>query len=313
MRTTRNRIVKVLLTTTLLAAPAWIHNLQANENLVRRPYAEWANLPEQGQFVISPFFGMSEAYHAWEGSTSKSIQVEVDREDYGVDVIQGSVLVEYGIADRWAADIGIGYTSVGTRSFNAGAHSESTTGLMDTTLGVRYQIHKEYESEYKWLPTVTFRAGGILPGSYEKLFPFAPGNHSAGIEPSLMMRKHLGWQGFGLYGDFLYRYLTTSGDDQYAVALGCFQEIKNWTISAGWRHFQCLSGYDLVINVGEPLDYAPQAREITDTLEVGFSYRTPKRHFVYAFDIKKVFDGSNTDSAFYLGAHADFPIGGKGK
>jgi len=300
----------LVIATTLACLPT---PLPATENLVRRPYGEWANLPEPGQFVISPFFGMSEAYHAWEKSSIKNITVEIEREDYGVDVIQGSIMIEYGIADRWAADLGVGYTSVGTRSFNPSGASESTTGLMDTTFGVRYQIHREYESDYKWLPTIAFRAAGIVPGSYDKHFPFAPGNHSAGIEPSFIMRKHVGWQGFGLYGDLLYRYLTTSGDDQYAVAVGCFQEIKNWTISFGYRHFQCLSGYDLVINVGEPLDYAPQAREIFDAIEVGFSYRTPKRHFKYAFDIKKVLDGSNTSSPFYLGAHADFPIGGKTK
>ncbi len=284
---------------------------QATENVFRKPFAQWAELPAPRQFVVTPWFMESEAYHAWSGNKRQNITIHRDGEDYGVDYLQGGISVEYGIAKKWAADINIGYTSVGTRSFNPTGDSESTTGLMDTSLGVRYQIFKEWETETKWLPTLTFRAAGILPGSYDKDFTFAPGNHSTAIEPSILFKKHFGWQGFGLYGDALYRWMRTSGDDQYIVAAGFFQEIKGWTLNVGYRHLQCLSGYDLDITVGEPLAYSPQVREISDMIEAGFSYTTSKRKFNYAFFIRKVLDGSNTISSFWLGAFADFPLGGQ--
>jgi hypothetical protein len=302
----RGAVATVVLASLLGAAA-----LQATENVPRKPFAQWADLPEVGQFVITPWYMESEAYHVWSGKTRVDINKELQGEDYGIDYMQGIIAMEYGISKRWAADLNIGFTTVGTRSFNSTGASESTTGLMDTTLGVRYQIFKESEAHCPWVPTLTFRAAGILPGSYDKDFPFAPGNHSTAIEPSLLFKKHVGWQGFGFYGDALYRWMRTSGDDQYILAGGLFQEIKGFTLNVGWRHLQCLSGYDLDVQPGMPLTYSPQVREISDSLEAGFNYRTSKRKFNYAFNIRKVLDGRNTASSFWLGVFADFPIGGQ--
>jgi hypothetical protein len=131
------------------------------------------------------------------------------------------------------------------------------------------------------------------------------------IEPAILVKKHFGWPGFGAYGDFFYRWMRSSGDDQYGVALGVFQEIKNWTISAGWRHQHQLSGDDLVFNgVGNPITYSPQIREISDSVEAGFSYRIPKWDVKLGFYCRKKFDGSNTDSAFSLGGFVEIPFGG---
>jgi hypothetical protein len=304
-----NGCAGTLLLGLLIGSVPWVSH--ASENVARKPFAEWADVPAPQQITLSAWYMESEAYHAWSGHQRININRVLHGEDYGVDRMQGIVGMEYGITKRWAADLNVGVTTVGTRSFNAAGASESTTGLMDTTLGVRFQIFKESEAPSKWLPTLTFRAAGILPGSYDKNFPFAPGNHSTAIEPSLLIRKHFGWSGFGAYGDVLYRWMRTSGDDQYIAAVGLFQQIKGWTLNVGYRHLQCLSGTDLQIHVGAPLTYSPQVREISDALEAGFSYETPKRHFKYSFHIRKTFDGSNTTSDFWLGVFAEFPIGGK--
>jgi hypothetical protein len=289
--------------------------LGASENVPRKPFAQWAEVPEPGQFVVTAWYMESEAYHVWNGRQRVNINRVVHGEDYGIDAMQGLICVEYGLTKKWAADLNLGVTTVGTRSFTTDASPRSTTGLMDTTLGVRYQIVKESEAASPWLPTLTFRAAGILPGSYEKELTFAPGNHSAAIEPSLLLKKHLGWTGFGVYGDVLYRWMRTSGVDQYIGAAGVFQEIKGWTLNVGYRHLQCLSGNNLNMTVnpagGWNLVYSPQVREISDAIEAGFSYRTPKRHFNYSFQIRKVLDGSNASSDFWLGVFADFPLGGK--
>jgi hypothetical protein len=294
-----------------LASLALAQSVSASENVPRKPFAQWADLPDPRQFTVTPWYMESEAYHVWTGHDRQNVNTSIEGENYGIDTMQGIVAMEYGIAKKWAADLNIGITTVGSRSFNATASSESTTGLMDTSVGVRYQIFKEAEATSPWVPTLTFRAAGILPGSYDKDFPFAPGNHSTAIEPSLLVKKHFGWQGFGAYGDTFYRWMRTSGVDQYMAAVGLFQEIKGWTLDVGYRHLQCLSGYDIEFVAGSPMVYSPQVREIRDSLEAGFNYTTPVRHFKYAFNVSKTFDGSNTASDFWLSAFVDFPIGGK--
>jgi hypothetical protein len=286
--------------------------LQGTENETRKPFAEWALLPIPKELTVRLWYMEGEAYHVWYGRQRQDITVHKRGEDYGIDPMQGMILLEYGLAPSWAADINIGYGTVGTRSYNPNANSESSTGFLDTTLGVRYQIWNEAHPAFSWVPTLTFRAGGVLPGRYNRDFPFAPGNRSAAIEPSLLLRKHFGWKGFGLYGDALYRWMRTSGDDQYMLSAGFFQEIKNWTLNAGYRHFQQLSGYDLTpVPVGTPLIYSPQVREISDAFEAGFQYVTPKSGYKLGFFTRKTFDGSNTDSAFLVSAFVEFPFGGR--
>lgn len=305
---TRTPVALVCLAALSLLAPP----LFATENAPRKPFAEWADVPAHKQFIIRLWYQEAEAYHIWAGRSRRDITVEKDGEDYGIDRMQGVILMEYGITKRWAADLNVGYGTVGTRSFNPNGHSESTDGLLDVSFGVRYQLLNEAQSASRWTPTLTFRAGAVLPGSYDKDFPFAPGNHSAAIEPALLFKKHFGWPGFGLYGDALYRWQRTSGDDQYIVATGFFQDIQRWRLNVGYRHMQQLSGYNLDYKgLGQPLEYSPQVREISDAIDAGFSYTTSKRHWRWGFYMSKTLDGSNTDSAFWLGGYLEIPFGGQ--
>ena len=241
-------------------------------------------------------------------------------ENYGIDVRQGYFTFDYGITEKWAADLNLGATTVGWRPFDNG-NIQKTTGLMDTTLGVRYQIFNETNNDTgcPWLPTLTFRAGAIVPGVYDRLLAFAPGNHGVAIEPSILFREHIGWPGFGVWGDLLYRWEHTIGADQYIAAVGFFQQIKGWELDAGYRHLQTLSGEDIVLGSGQTapgayntshsaIYYATDVREISDSIDAGFSYTTSKRHWKYGFHCRKTFDGSNTDSAFWLGASLDIPL-----
>ncbi len=282
----------------------------AAENVPRKPFAQWANLPAAGQFVVTPWYMEAEAYRIWRGEKRENITVHLDDEPYGIDYMQGVIALEYGIAPKWAADLEVGFTTVGTRSFNPTAESESTLGLMDTSFGVRYQICNEAGAQSPWVPTLTFRAGAVVPGTFDKNFPFAPGDRSAAIEPSFLLRKHFGWQGLGGYGDVLYRWMRTSGVDQYIAAVGLFQEIKGWTLSGGYRHLQCTSGVDIG-GSGTTITYSPEVREISDSVQAGFSYTTSRRKINYEFNIMKTFNGRNTSSAFWLGAFVDIPFGGR--
>jgi len=293
-------------------------HLPAGENEPRRPFAQWADLPQPGQWLFGTFYEQSEAYHIWQqGNNRVAVNTRVDGENYGVDVRQGYFTLDYGIAEKWAADVNIGGTTVGWRPFDNGTIGK-TTGIMDPAFGVRYQIFNEATAGSPWIPTLTFRAGAIVPGVYDRHVAFAPGNHGVAIEPSLLFRKHLGWEGFGIWGDVLYRWEHTIGADQYIAAAGVFQQIKGWELDLGYRHLQTLSGEDIVLGPPTPgvagtfqsIIYPIDVREISDSIDAGFSYTTAGRHIRYGFHTRKTFDGSNTDSALWLGAYVDIPFGG---
>lgn len=288
-----------------------ISAIRASENVPHRPFAYWADVPEPGQFIGGLVYEESEAYRIWTGNQMHTITVRASGESYGIDINQGYLALQYGVTRKWAVDLNIGATTMGTRSFNANNSITSTTGLMDWSVGVRYQILNESETESAWVPTLTFRAGGVLPGTYSQGIAFAPGVRSAGIEPEFLMRKHFGWTGLGAYADALFRWNRTTGNDQYFTVIGLFQQINGWELDAGYRHFQTISGHDITLNDDGSIDYPRDVREISDSIEAGFSYTTSKRQFRYGFHSRTVFDGNNTDRKFWIGASIDIPLGGR--
>ena len=311
-RLTRRLAIAVGLLLTVAMPPAAL----ASENVPHRPFAYWADLPDPGQFVVGFVYEQSEAYHIYAGGQYHNVTWMSGGEHYGIDINQGYFALQYGLNDRWALDLNVGYTSLGWRYFDEGG-IQSTTGLMDSSFGVRYQIFNELkETNNPWVPTLTFRAGAVMPGTFSESFIFAPGSRSTAIEPELLLRKHFGWPGLGFYGDGLYRYNMTIGNDQYIIAAGLFQQIKGWEIDAGYKHLQTLSGTGITW-LGDPSTYNPNIiyprdpKENNDAIQFGFSYTTSKRHWRYGFTLTSVVDGNNTDAKLWLGGSIDIPIGGK--
>jgi hypothetical protein len=301
----------------LLLSAAFIQTSFASEDTPRRPFAQWADVPAEGQLSAGFLYQQSESYYVWEKNQRQNITIHTpDGESYGIDIRQGYFMLDYGITEKWAADLEFGGTTVGWRSFDPNAGTQKTTGLMDTTLGVRYQIFNETNQTSPWVPTLTFRAAGVVPGSYNRDIAFAPGNHSAVIEPSLLLRKHFGWTGLGVWSDVFYRWMHTTGNDMYMASVGLFQQIKTWELDVGYRHLQAITGSDLILHppaAGSPppwdsITYLSNIREISDSIDAGFSYTTTKRHLRWAFSCRKTFDGSNTDSKLWLGGSLDIPF-----
>ncbi len=299
---------------TLLAA-VLAQTVFSSENVPQRPFAQWANLPAKGQFVAGLVYEESESYHIWASGQQYNINTRSGGENYGIDINQGFLALQYGITEKWAADLEIGATTVGWRAFSPGNGTESTTGLMDWGLGVRYQIFNEAQyTNSPWVPTLTFRAGAVLPGSYNENFVYAPGFRSAAIVPELLLRKHFGWPGLGAYGDALYRWNRTSGNDNFVIAVGLFQQIKGWELDVGYMRVQTLSGSDIYFNVPGDLSsivYPRDVRENNDSIQAGFSYTTSKRQWRYGFHTRTIVDGNNSDSKFWIGGSIDIPFGGK--
>jgi hypothetical protein len=310
---TRELGARILLSglTALFGADQAIH---ATENAPHRPFAMWADVPAKGQFVAGLVYEESEAYHIWASGNYHDVTWHANGESYGIDINQGYLALQYGITDKWAADLNVGATTAGWRYFSNG-EVESTTGLMDISFGVRYQILKENRGESNWKPTLTFRAGAVLPGTFSEDFEFAPGTRSAAIEPELLFRKQVLWTGFGIYGDGLFRWNRTTGNDLYITTIGFFQKIKGWELAAGYRHLQAVTGSDIRFDETDPTGHAiiyPRGvREISDSIEAGFSYTTSKRKMRFGFHSRTVVDGSNSDGKFWVGGSMDVPFGGR--
>jgi hypothetical protein len=287
--------------------------LSASENAPHAPFAEWAGVPEPGQLVVGAHYRESEAYYFWAGNTRYRADYSLRGEHYGIDINQGYLAFQYGLTEKWAADLSVGYTAAGWRyfsNFGTNGAAQSTSGLMDVSLGLRYQIFREgQDSAHPWLPSLTFRAGAVLPGSFDEYFPFAPGTRSTAVEPELLLRKHFGWKGLGSYADGLFRWNHTSANDLYIVSLGLFQQIQRWELDAGYRHLGSINGGGIQFNPTTRFIVYPRAgRENQDSIEAGFSYTTAKRHIRLGFYSRTVFDGSNTDKKFWLGGFVETPF-----
>lgn len=285
---------------------------RATENVPHAPFAQWADVPNRGQLLVGAVYQESEAYHFWSGNERHRVDFHKDGEHYGIDINQGYLTFQYGLTEKWAADFAVGYTTAGWRNFSnvsTDGSPQSTTGLMDVAFGVRYQIFAEDVESNSWLPTLTFRAGAVLPGSYDKDFPFAPGTRSAAIEPELLMRKQFGWTGFGVYADGLFRWNRTTANDQYIVSAGLFQKIQRWELNAGYRHLGTITGENIVYDeTTREIFYPRGVRENNDSIEAGFSYKTEKRKIRTGFYSRTVFNGSNSDQKFWVGGVVEIPL-----
>jgi hypothetical protein len=301
------------LTFLLLSAHTW-----ASENVPHAPFAQWAEAPGDGQWVFGAFYQESEAYHIWAGDTQHNVNWKKGGEDYGIDITQGHFTAQYGLNDRWTADFAIGYTTAAWRYFandgNTNGSAKSTSGLMDVAFGVRYQIWNETNANAGWRPTLSFRAGAVLPGNYSKSFPFAPGDRSAAIEPEFLARKHFGWEGFGAYADGLFRWNRTTHNDHWIVSAGFFQQIKTWELNVGYRHLGSLDGDDIAFDPDTRIiDYPRAPKESNDSIEAGFSYTTKKRKLQLGFYSRTVVDGENSDGKFWIGGYINVPLEKKAK
>jgi hypothetical protein len=104
----------------LLLSLSALPQIRASENVAHEPFAQWANVPDYGQLIARATYEESDAYHFWAGNKRYAVDFPLRGEHYGIDINQGYVSLQYGISQRWAADLSIGYTTVGWRYFANG-------------------------------------------------------------------------------------------------------------------------------------------------------------------------------------------------
>src|SRR5258707_6364889 len=174
----------------------------ATENLPRIPFAQSAMLPEPNQFVVTPWYNYSVFRKLWIGDTKTSVEVR-PKKDFELN--DGMIRLDYGLNQRFALDLTLGYPAAATRIIDPNNNPQTAQGLMDTQIGVRYRVLDETQNPQWYVPTLTLRLGGIIKGSYNADFPMAPGDGASGIEASVMLTKTFSPSGFGVYADGGYR------------------------------------------------------------------------------------------------------------
>jgi hypothetical protein len=278
----------------------------ASEYHPQRPFAGMVRLPEKGQWIVTPWFSYSAFQSYWAGVNE--VDVSQGDNEYDVEYYSGQVVLEYSPWHKWAFDLTVGYVDEATRCFNPDGNVETTHGIMDTQVGIRYSVSTESAAQ-RWVPDFTLRVGGIFPGSYDDKFPFAPGYGEVGIEPGILARKTLwGYGGRfagGLYGTAAYRHMVSYAPDSVVLSAGFFQQLAQFTLAAGYRQQQALSGPD----VGPPddLNYYNRVREINYQAVWGGSY-TFKNGIALHFFMDSNFDGRNTGEKLTYHGAASFPF-----
>ncbi len=129
--------------------------------------------------------------------------------------------VDYGISDRLAFDATLAQTSVKVGG------ADSSSGLADTTLGLRWRVVDEYETPSR--PTVTLRVGAIIKGDYDGARLAAIGKAANGIEVSGLVGKEFG-KGVSLWGELGFQKRDSS------VPTATFFEIgSRWRFAPKWN------------------------------------------------------------------------------
>jgi hypothetical protein len=272
--------------------------------------AQSAWLPAADHFVATPAFSYSTFDEFWMGSTRVD---PLKANGESLDQFNMFLVMEYGILDRLAADVTIGYARVfETNTFN----NDDDDGLADTQLGLRYRMFDEGE----WMPVVTARFGGVIAGTYDENTPFAPGDGASALEMSLLMGKGFGYSGFGAWSELGYRARDLfdpvpneafASVGMYKQFLGVFANEDAFTISAGYRYVGCPDGLDIGGPGFDPSGGKrtgfPALKEVNELFEGALGYTdSGGRH--YQFSAAQSVDGRNTGDKTIFGFAVSLPF-----
>lgn len=267
-------------------------------------YSAW--LPAEQQFVVTPGFTYSRFDEFWMGNE------KVDNPPNGKRLHQyvSYVGLEYGILENLAADVTVGYTWTESKAFNATGRETGDRGIADTYAGLRYQVFDETKHEKCWGPTIAFRLGAVIPGTYDEDFPFSAGDGAAAVEGSVLLAREI-CPGFGLFGDAGYRIREGDVPDDFFGAGGVYGSVKGFTASVAYRHIQSTSGPD----IGDPgfgTEFGfPEVREVSQNVEFGLGYTCPKTGVHVQGFFARTLDGRNTGARKIFGGSVSIPFGGK--
>ncbi len=263
-------------------------------------HAQSPYLPVKGHGSITPYFTYHTFDRAWFGRNHIDLLEPISQ--YNLNLA-----AEYAITDDIAADavIGLTYSDWDRRDFPPGS-PQTINGIDDTKLGIRWRLLDEFLHEEEYVPTLTWRIGGIIEGTYDTGFPLASGDGASGVETSLLYGWYFGKLGGGIYGNTGYRYRLNSVPDDIFTSLGLYKNIGKFSLKLGARHNRGLSGGDIASDTFT-FSELPEVKEIYTAIDGGVSYRDV-RGVVYSIDCAAPVEGRNTPDKISITTSVSIPF-----
>jgi hypothetical protein len=233
-------------------------------------FASHAYLPSPGTGNLQPVASVQWARDFWVGDQKATLPSNLVQTTAGLDA-------EYGIAKGLAIDLSVGVSTVNYQGgpLNGNELTQDDIfvrdGLTDTRFGLSWRLMDEFENLNDAAPTLTVRVGGIIAGNYETGFLNAVSDGADGAEIGLKFGKIFIAANAGLYGDFAYRWLSSSTPDEWEASVGVFKTSGAFTYSAGLREKQSVGGID-ILGPGFSLDRFPDVREKNRSAEIGLTW-----------------------------------------
>lgn len=242
--------------------------------------AQSAWLPEPKTWSVTPSYTFETYDDVRVGDRKAKLPSSIDQHTF-------QVALEYGINERFAADLALGVISV------SGATGSDESGLADTRLGVRWMAVDETQSNPS--PTISLRAGAIIQGSYNASatgFPNTPGAGASGAEFSVLLGKTLGETGLSAYGEMGFQVFTEDVPADFFGSIGLSYELPhNFDVSIGFTHFQSLSGSDASAPGFNPAR-SPELKRESNEVYFGLGYQDQGgRHYQVLY--ARTIDGRN--------------------
>jgi hypothetical protein len=274
-------------------------------------FAQSAWVPPKTKFIITPIYVFENASDFYFGSNRQAILGSNTIEQHTF-----TLATEYGITDRWAADLALGYTSSTLKNNNLGDLQDNRReigGLNDTTVGLRYKLVDEFETKSTWIPTLTLRTAAIIEGTYKANLFQSPGDGASGGQFGVLFGKSYDWLGgIGYYGGVSYRMRSENVPNDLLSNVGIYKTIyKGLALNVGYRDERTFGGGISVDELVASLPAGPaQFQQLEDTrssIEAGINYRDGQDR-IYGFGIGKTISGANTFDRTSFSSYASFPF-----
>lgn len=220
----------------------------------------------------------------------------------------------YGLAESWALDASFGWSTVHYKEsatlapglFLLENGKKRRSGLIDTRLGLRHTLVDEFASLSEATPTLTARAGAIIPGTYDTGFINAVGDGAAGVELGLHAAKTFAGTGSAVFGDLTWRGYAENVPDAVEAAVGVSQQVRSAVFTIGLRHLESLDGMDILGPGFTGIGSFSDVKEINTSLELGLSL--PLGPVTAGLGFARTLTGENTPvkSVYSLALGASF-------
>ncbi len=245
----------------------------------------WLPAPQSGNVSLSYIYSTADDFRAGKNKTSLPTDLE-----------QHNALLnlEYGITDRLAIDVSLGYARTKFVEDAVLSPSSSFDGLIDPKIGVRYKVWDELEDG---VLTFTLHSAAIFGGGYNSGALNSIGEDAFGLEFSGIAGKI--WEnGLGVSTELGFRYREGDVPDEFFANVNGFYSLASLfnlpiTLNVNYHRVDALSGID----IGSPGFNPGRFRETEEDYHIisgGLSYNFANRLSVNANYGEKVFGGRNT-------------------